>query len=84
MVQFCFQEMSCEWIKQEALEENEIKFEAGLEQEIPRDVEEIHNVKVEDEEIPCKHKEEYSSKAISPFEVNSLIQPPPFFFFLLL
>ena len=73
MIQFCFQEMSCEWIKQEPLADNEIKFEAGLKQEIPRDVEEIHNVKVEDEEIPCKHKEEYSSKAISPFEVNVII-----------
>ena len=73
MIQYCFQEMSCEGIKQEPLEENEIKFEAGPKQEIPLDVEEKHSVKVEDEEIPSKHKEEYSSKASSHFEVNVII-----------
>ena len=77
MIQFCFQEMSCEWIKQEALEENEIKFEAGLKKEIPLDVERTHSVTVEDGEIPHKLKKEYSSKSISHFEVN-LIQLPPF------
>ena len=62
--------MSYEWIKQEALEENENKFETGLKKEIPLHVEKTQSVKVEDGEIPCKPKEEYSSKSISHFEVN--------------
>ena len=61
--------MSFEWIKQEPLKENEIQVETGPKQEIPLDVEEACSVKVEEWEIPCKLKEEYSSKARSHFEV---------------
>ena len=52
--------MSCEWIKQEPLEENEMQFEAGLKQEIPPKVEETHHVKVEDGNTSYKMKEDFA------------------------
>ena len=62
--------MSCEWIKQEPLEENEMKFEAGLKQEIPLKVEETHHVKVEDGETSYKMKEDFALESDSHHEVN--------------
>ena len=59
MIQFCFQEMSCEWIKQEPLEEDEIQFEAGPKQENPRDV--LQSIKVEDGESSYKNEEALES-----------------------
>ena len=61
--------MSCEWIKQEPLEENEIQFEAGLKQEIPLDVEETQSVKVEDGETYHKNEEDYALESDSQLKV---------------
>ena len=54
--------MSCEWIKQEPLEEDEsIQFEARPQQEISLDVEETQSVKVEDGETSYKNEEALES-----------------------
>ena len=62
--------MSCDWIKQEPLEENEIQFEAGLKQEIPFGMEETHSVKVEDVETSFKKEEDYALESDSHYEVS--------------
>ena len=76
---FCFQEMSCEWIKQEPLEEDEMQFEAGPKQEIPLDVEETQSVKVEDGETYHKNEEDYALESDSQLKVllfNQFIAQP--------
>ena len=74
MIQHCFQEMSCEWIKQEPLEENDMKFEAGPKQEIPLDVEETQSVNVEDGETSYKHEEDYALESDSHLKVILVLE----------
>ena len=61
--------MSCEWIKQEPLEENEMKFESGPRQEISLDVEKTQTVKVEDGESSYKKENNYALECDSHLKV---------------
>ena len=65
--------MSCEWIKQEPQEENEIQFETGPKQEIPLDVEETQIVKVEDGETSYEKEEDYALESDSQLKVILLL-----------
>ena len=64
--------MSCVVIKQELdlPEENEFQLAAIIKQDIPSNVDETHNVKLEDGETSYKIKEENVYEGKSKFEVS--------------
>ena len=61
--------MSCEWIKQEPQEEDELQFEAGPQKEIPLNDEETQSVKVKDGETSYKNEEDYALESDSHLKV---------------
>ena len=66
--------MSCEWIKQEPLEENEIKLEAGPKQEIHVNDDKTHSVKLKDGESSYKKEEDYALESDSHLKVILVLE----------